>query len=122
MYRGRIVETGPTRQLLAAPLHPYTRALVDAVPRIGPPSPGAGQSAPPGPAAAGTGATPDDAGAMTAGAPPTASACAYAPRCPLAVARCRSETPLLLPVTAQRSVACHVTGRTGNTNDAGRTG
>lgn len=39
MYRGRIVETGPTAEVLGNPQHPYTQALLDCVPRMGPKKP-----------------------------------------------------------------------------------
>jgi oligopeptide/dipeptide ABC transporter ATP-binding protein len=39
MYRGRIVETGDTRQLFANPTHPYTRALLSAIPALDPDAP-----------------------------------------------------------------------------------
>jgi len=35
MYAGRIVEMGPVRQIFTAPAHPYTRALLDSIPRLG---------------------------------------------------------------------------------------
>ena len=74
MYGGRIVETGPTRQVLEQPRHPYTRALLDAVPTTR--SRGTRLSAP-------------------AGGFPAAEAdgCPYAARCAAADDRCRSALP-----------------------------
>lgn len=82
MYAGRIVETGPTQELLANPRHPYTRGLLSSRPRLNAPS-----TAP---------LTP------IPGQPPTlearpASGCAFAPRCPLADDHCRSALPPLGP-------------------------
>ncbi len=86
MFGGRFVETGPADLLLNGPAHPYTRELIDAAPRF--------ETAPP----------------RAAAAPPFPEAktgCAYAPRCPIAEARCLKEAPELRPLGAGRSVACH---------------
>jgi len=78
MYAGRIVERAAVARLLRAPRHPYTRALLDAVPRVGD----------------GTGALPAIPGAMPRpGELP--SGCAFHPRCPRASDRCRAERPPL---------------------------
>jgi peptide/nickel transport system ATP-binding protein len=79
MYAGRIVERAPVGRLLRAPSHPYTRALLDAVPRIG---------------GTGAGALPAIPGAMPRPGelPP---GCAFHPRCPRASERCRAERPPL---------------------------
>jgi oligopeptide/dipeptide ABC transporter ATP-binding protein len=94
MYRGRIVETGGRGDITTAPLHPYTRELLDAVPgvdagararllrRIAYPRPAASDAVP-------------DTG------------CAFANRCPHVLARCRVERPPLLPAAGARLVACH---------------
>ena len=90
MYLGRIVEIAPRTLLVPAPLHPYTRMLLDAVPRIAPTArrrPAAMPSA-------------DFGGRALPG-------CAFAARCPHAIARCRTERPLLQPLRDGRLVACH---------------
>ncbi len=76
MYLGRIVETGPTRQIIAAPAHPYTQALLAAVPRVdaGPKVHVALRGEPPSPFA-----------------PPTG--CAFHARCPFVMEVCRRELP-----------------------------
>jgi peptide/nickel transport system ATP-binding protein len=89
MYLGLIVETAPTSQLWQMPLHPYTRALISAIPIPD----GAGQL----PEAL-SGEIPDPAH------PPTG--CRFHPRCPLAFDRCRVESPPLVTVDAGRDVAC----------------
>jgi oligopeptide/dipeptide ABC transporter ATP-binding protein len=91
MYRGRIVERGPAADLFTRPAHPYTRALVDAIPD--PAAPPRGPAALP---------LRDDNGAS--------GGCAFAPRCPRAQARCREETPALREVGTNRHAACHYPG------------
>ncbi len=90
LYLGRVCETGPTEEVIAAPAHPYTAALMAAVPQAGremsdfgvkdvePPSP---LSPPPG--------------------------CAFSTRCPLATERCVQERPVPVTVGVNRTVACH---------------
>jgi peptide/nickel transport system ATP-binding protein len=92
MYLGRIVEEGPTAELVERPLHPYTKALIAAVP-----VPRVEQSRDPLPIKGTlTDAPPDDAG------------CPFRARCPLAFARCAAEAPALLPAGTNRRVACHL--------------
>ena len=90
-YLGRIVEEGPAADLFARPRHPYTRALLGAMPSL---EPGAAvpstvaRGEPPSPIAIPTG-------------------CAFHPRCPLAFERCEGEDPQLRPVGgAGARVAC----------------
>jgi oligopeptide/dipeptide ABC transporter ATP-binding protein len=94
MYLGRIVELATSDLLYAEPLHPYTQALLAAVPQ---PVPGRGRpAAPPG----------EPPSALN---PPTG--CALHPRCPHATGRCRVESPALRTLhgaTGPRQVACHL--------------
>jgi oligopeptide/dipeptide ABC transporter ATP-binding protein len=92
MYLGRIVEDGPTREIVRRPLHPYTRALVAAVP-----VPDADQLRQPLPI---KGNVPD------AREPP--SGCSFRDRCPYAMSRCAAETPRLRPAAGGHHVACHL--------------
>jgi peptide/nickel transport system ATP-binding protein len=95
MYLGRLVELAPKRDLFAMPLHPYTRMLLAAVPRLERP----GISRTP---IAGEVPNPID--------PP--SGCTFHPRCPLAKTRCRAERPQLRVTRTGDNpevslVACH---------------
>ncbi|MEU9044160.1 MULTISPECIES: ABC transporter ATP-binding protein [unclassified Kitasatospora] len=97
MYAGRIVETAPVHELYARPAHPYTRGLLDSIPRL------------------------DQKGQdlhAIKGLPPNLlripEGCAFNPRCDRAQDRCRSELPLLVPVAGEhgeepagRRSACH---------------
>ena len=91
MYVGRIVETAPTTALYATPRHPYTEALLAAVPKADPalrdqPSAPRGEIADP------------------SNPPP---GCAFHPRCPYAVERCRTELPALQEIAPAHWSACH---------------
>jgi peptide/nickel transport system ATP-binding protein len=94
MYLGRIVELAPRDALFAAPLHPYTTVLLSAIPIPDPVAERARIRVKI------TGELPD----------PTARprGCGFHPRCPIAVARCRDETPPLRLMPSGRMVACHL--------------
>ncbi|MBT2422458.1 ABC transporter ATP-binding protein [Streptomyces sp. ISL-22] len=94
LYRGRVMETGPAGMLYADPVHPYTRALLAAVPR---PDPRAQRAR-----------TANRTAATTATAPAT-DGCVFAHRCLHAVLLCHSEPPPLLPLPDGRAAACHRT-------------
>lgn len=90
MYGGRVVEQGPVSQILLAPRHPYTRALLASMPRI------------------------DEVGneplQAIAGQPPNPrrlpAGCAFHPRCQSVQTECREQRPALLP-EGERWLACH---------------
>jgi oligopeptide transport system ATP-binding protein len=90
-YAGRVVESGPRADVLQHPRHPYTRALLDALPH-----PEAARDTPL-IAIKGTPPTPQQ----------TPSGCPYHPRCLYAVDVCTSDDPPLAPVNGRR-LACHV--------------
>ncbi|NMO23299.1 dipeptide ABC transporter ATP-binding protein [Pyxidicoccus fallax] len=90
MYLGRIVELAPAADLYRRPRHPYTQALLSAVPV---PDPGRARTR-----------------MLVPGEPPSPlnppTGCAFHPRCPHAMERCRRETPPLYPLGAGHSAAC----------------
>ncbi|MCP3392264.1 dipeptide ABC transporter ATP-binding protein [Bradyrhizobium sp. CCGB12] len=92
MYLGRIVELASCEPLFTRPVHPYTEALIAAAPVADP-----------------TRVRPEvqlEGEVPSPVNPP--SGCAFHPRCPLAVERCRLEVPRLAPMEDGRIVACHV--------------
>ena len=97
MYAGRKVEEAPVAELFARPLHPYTRGLLDSIPRLG------GADANGGPAAR-------RRLAEIAGTVPSLSepiiGCAFAPRCHYATARCRADSPPLTEKGSGHFAAC----------------
>jgi oligopeptide/dipeptide ABC transporter ATP-binding protein len=96
MYLGRVVETGPTAEIFAAPRHPYTQALLASVPRLRRRQ-GDGDTFRP------------IAGEIPSPlAPPPG--CHFHPRCPIATQRCRAEAPVLRDLAAGRAAACHLAG------------
>jgi len=90
MYLGRIVEVADTAEIFGNPRHPYTRALIDSIPRM----------------SAGSFTDPFE----VAGEPPSPidvpSGCRFHPRCPVATDRCRTEDPGLAPVGPAHASAC----------------
>ena len=92
MYLGRIVESGPREALFFDPKHPYTEALLAAVPS---PDPGARRRRVP------------LGGDIPSPANPP-SGCAFHPRCPSAMPRCAVEAPLPVALGGGHSVACHL--------------
>jgi peptide/nickel transport system ATP-binding protein len=92
MYLGRIVELAPKRQIFAAPKHPYTQALLSAVPV---PEPGAARSR-----------------IILKGDIPSPidrpAGCHFHTRCPQAFDRCRREEPALRPMADGALAACHL--------------
>lgn len=97
-YRGQLVEVAARTELVTAPRHPYTRALVSAVPGVGRPAPDAPLAA-------------ADATRVSGGGPATGTGCAYASRCDLRQQLgnpeiCRSERPAVIPL-GTGFVACH---------------
>ena len=91
MFLGRVCEIGPTAEIYDRPGHPYTRFLLDAVPRPDPEQRGGER-----PLLAGEIPSPVD--------PP--SGCRFRTRCPYADARCAAEAPPLLGL-GHRQIACH---------------
>jgi len=89
MYAGQIVETAPARELLRRPLHPYTRALMNAAPKLG---------AEGGRLANIPGSVPRP-GAMPTG-------CRFHPRCAMARPDCSTQEPVLAEVENGRQVRC----------------
>jgi oligopeptide/dipeptide ABC transporter ATP-binding protein len=92
MYLGRIVEMGPRAQIVTAPRHPYTKALLSAVPVPDPnrkPNPFRLKGDVPSPIN-----------------PP--SGCTFHTRCPLAFDRCRAEAPAMREVAPGQLCACHL--------------
>ena len=98
MYFGRIIEEGPARQVMDAPVHPYTRALVSAIPSPDP----AVCMQPDGPA---DGPVDGAAGELPDPVHPPPG-CAFASRCPVVESACGDTIPVLIEVAAGHRVAC----------------
>ena len=91
MYLGTLVESAPTRKLFENPSHPYTKALLSAIPSLDPDDSGKAQKL--------EGEIPSPVN------PPPG--CRFHTRCPLAEDRCRKEVPLWRELSEGHSVACH---------------
>jgi oligopeptide transport system ATP-binding protein len=90
MYAGRIVEEGPTAEVFADPKHPYTRGLMESLPRI--------DESAEGPLAAIPG-LPPDLGHLPSG-------CPFHPRCSRVLDRCRVEYPTRIALSPTHSASC----------------
>jgi peptide/nickel transport system ATP-binding protein len=94
MYLGRVVEEAPTETIFRGANHPYTRSLLDSVPRI---------------------ENRKRAFTVVKGEIPSPinppSGCHFHPRCPLAFDRCKVEAPALKDVEAGHRSACHLNDR-----------
>jgi peptide/nickel transport system ATP-binding protein len=97
MYLGRIVELAPAAQLFATPQHPYTAALISAIPL---PDPKRRRLA-----ALAEGDVPSPVN--------TPSGCRYHPRCPYAERLCREQEPAMREVSSGHFAACHFPDRAG---------
>ncbi len=91
IFQGRIVEQGSPQTLFQAAAHPYTRALLDAVPRAEPRRPGEARRRT----------------ASVAARPRVPGACPYAYRCANAQPRCDTEAPALRTLSQGHTVSCH---------------
>ncbi|MBU6289286.1 MAG: dipeptide ABC transporter ATP-binding protein [Chloroflexi bacterium] len=96
MYLGKLVETAPSETLYANPQHPYTKALLSAIPQARPPVPG----------------EPRRQRIVLGGDVPSAlnppAGCRFHTRCPVAMDRCRTEAPADREVAPGHAVACHL--------------
>jgi len=103
MYAGRIVETAPARRLIESAAHPYTRALINCIPRTGSAGKG-GETGKQGPEES------PKLLPVIPGSPPRLydppKGCSFAPRCPKADEACR-ETPPVTEFEEGRTVCCH---------------
>ena len=95
MYGGRAVEIGPVGDVFSAPRHPYTAGLLASTPRMESARPGAALPVIPG--------HPPEPGFHVDG-------CAFAPRCPFAAPKCRTDAPALTARGNGRKAACHYDG------------
>jgi oligopeptide transport system ATP-binding protein len=92
MYLGRIVETGDAKETCRAPKHPYTQALISAIPVVDPDS--------------------KRQRILLSGDVPSPihppGGCPFHPRCPIAEARCKTDVPALREIEPSHWVACHL--------------
>jgi peptide/nickel transport system ATP-binding protein len=95
MYAGRKVEEASVRDIFARPLHPYTRGLLGAVPRLGSSLVAGGRSK-----------LTEIPGLVPSLRQPIVG-CPFAGRCPMATDRCRREAPAIEPKAPAHLVACH---------------
>lgn len=103
MYLGKIMEIGPTETIIHDPCHPYTRALISAVP-VPDPTVEIQEL----PIRGYIPITPDD----------TIGSCSFAPRCPARMKRCRTSQPEMVQVGEGHFAACYLIEGNNNRNDS----
>lgn len=103
LYAGRVAEIGSTKDIFTNPQHPYTRGLMNAIPKPG----SRGKKM-----AAISGTVPSNPGTM--------QGCPFAPRCEFAFARCHIETPALLNVSDEHLASCFLVDDGPQTEDRGQ--
>jgi oligopeptide/dipeptide ABC transporter ATP-binding protein len=89
MYAGRVIESGPVRQIFNAPAHPYTQALIESIPRLG--------------------GGPERLMAIDGQPPDLATlprGCSFQARCPRVVDRCREDDPPAVQLSTEHSARC----------------
>ena len=89
MYAGRVIEAGPVREIFNAPVHPYTRALIESIPRMG--------------------GGPERLMAIDGQPPDLATlpvGCSFQARCPRVMEHCREEAPPAFDIAAQHTARC----------------
>ena len=91
MYAGRVAEVGPVEDIFARPSHPYTRGLLESIPRLEYPRKTRLQTI----------------DGMVPGLADLPAGCRFHDRCPHRVERCKAEAPALEPVAGVHTVACH---------------
>lgn len=91
MYKGRVVESGPSQMLCEDPLHPYTKMLLASLPGEG---------------------IPFDAPKKEMSPAQESQGCPFAPRCPLVMEQCIEVFPTALYLDSHRQVNCHLVNRT----------
>jgi oligopeptide/dipeptide ABC transporter ATP-binding protein len=89
MYAGRVIEAGPVRTIFNAPVHPYTQALIESIPRLG-----GGPSR-----LTAIDGQPPDLATLPRG-------CSFQARCPRVVDRCREEEPPVSTIGADHTARC----------------
>jgi oligopeptide/dipeptide ABC transporter ATP-binding protein len=91
MYKGKVAELGPVREVIDTPLHPYTELLLRSAPRL-----------------RGAVAWSETQDLILKDVGPGFSGCNFYPRCPISVSKCTGAEPTLVEVNTGHSVACYV--------------
>jgi peptide/nickel transport system ATP-binding protein len=99
MYAGQVVEEALVADLFKEPLHPYTRGLMGSVPKLGQKFKGGRKEL-------------DEIKGVVPSLQNLPAGCRFNPRCPLAIAKCREEPPLMVHIGRQRKVRCWLVGGT----------